>query len=92
MEYQINRGEVLTFFTTGATDEVAVTKGRIWLTKYADHRDYCLEAGTRLPVENADWVVIEALDNAMFSVIRRDAPTALRIALSLSGQALAGQQ
>ena len=92
MNYLINRGEVLTFFDTDAMDAVTVTTGRIWLTKYADPRDYCLEAGARLPVGNAERVVIEALDNASVSVIWRDVPAAQRITLGLSRQSLAEQR
>ncbi len=90
MEYLINRGEVLTFCDAAAMEAVVVTAGRVWLTSGNDTRDFCLEAGKRLPIGKGGRIVIEALEDAAVKVVWRDLPAALRITLASLHQAPSG--
>ncbi len=90
MECLIRKGEVLMFFDTAEMEAVTVTEGRIWLTRYDDHRDYCLEAGARLPTGNSGRIVIEALEDAAVCVAWRSAPAVLTISHALFRHAPSG--
>jgi hypothetical protein len=49
--------------------ELAVLKGRVWLTRHGDIEDYLLEAGDSLSVRSHDVVVVEPW--------QRDEPTSV---------------
>jgi len=90
MDYLLMKGEVVTF-RTGKMEAVTVLRGRIWLTKYADQTDYCLEAGDRLPIGQAGNFVVEALQDAALCILLRDPSTGQSITLSWARQPLAGR-
>jgi hypothetical protein len=89
VDYLLKKGELLNFRTTGKMEAVTVTSGRIWLTRHSDPRDYCLEAGAKLPVGKNQSIFIEAIDDAAVSLSWKAAPAALRITLAWSRPPLA---
>jgi len=84
MHYVLEKGEVLTLITKPEMEAVTVVSGRIWLTRHGDAADYCLRAGAVHTVSSAGRVVIEALEKTAVSVIWRQAPAALRVAVIAS--------
>lgn len=92
MNYQLDKGEVLTLIGSEAVQAVLVKSGRIWLTRQDDPRDYCLEAGSRLACRGARMLVIEAIEEASLSVAvagnhahaHAHAPAPARLTLALS--------
>lgn len=90
MNYLLSRGEVLIFESTGAIEAVMVQTGRVWLTRYGDPEDYCLEQGAVLPLGKGKRVAIEAVEDAAVSVLWREAPARFTLTLAWSRQSLAG--
>ena len=88
MEYLLGKGEVLAFEASGAIEAITVTAGRIWLTRSGDTRDYCLEAGDRLPVQKAGQLIVEALQPATVTIICRESRADLRITMAWTRQCL----
>jgi hypothetical protein len=89
MKYLLSKGEVLIFEGTGAIEAVTVRTGRVWLTRYRDPADYCLEAGAVLPLGREKRVAIEALEDAAVSVLWREAAVRFTLTLAWSRQSLA---
>jgi hypothetical protein len=89
MNYLLGKGEVVLFETRGAIDAVTVRSGRVWLTRYEDPSDYCLEAGAVLALGAAREVVIEALEEASVSVLWREAHARFTLTLAWPRQPLA---
>lgn len=81
MNYQLEKGEVLTVVAAPTMEAIAVVAGEVWLTRNDDRADYCLEAGAVHPLGTAGKVVIEALQSAVVSVVWREATAALRVAV-----------
>jgi hypothetical protein len=52
---------------------VRIRRGRVWLTQYADARDYFLACGDELRIDTAGAVVMHALADAVVEV-RAEAP------------------
>ncbi|GFO68750.1 hypothetical protein GMLC_23290 [Geomonas limicola] len=69
MNYLLKNKEVLTLIGAARLESVWVQSGRIWLTREGDPRDYCLAAGSRLALDGARLVVLEALEDAALAVV-----------------------
>lgn len=82
MRYQLCKGEVLTLEADGAIDSITVTSGAVWLTRSDDTRDYCLEAGDRLPVRNSGKLILEAFSPATLALNCNQSRAGLRITLT----------
>lgn len=87
MKYVLSKGELLVLRSSGGIEAVTVAEGRVWLTKSGDPRDYCLEAGTRLPLEKRCRVIVEAIEPAaLVLAVRERAP----LVLTVGRESLAG--
>ncbi|GFO59284.1 hypothetical protein GMST_16090 [Geomonas silvestris] len=86
MNYLLKNKEVLTLIGKARLESVWVKSGRVWLTKEGDSRDYCLSAGSRLPLGGARLVVLEALEDAALSVVvaGQEHSGGVRLTLALS--------
>lgn len=86
MEYFLKKGELLTFVATRSMEGVTVKAGRVWMTKYSDPADYCLEAGELIPIKSGERIFIEALDDAALALVWREALAAFKITLGLANR------
>lgn len=79
MRYLLAKGEVLTVATDDAIESVTLTAGEIWLTRSSDTRDYCLQAGSRLPAVRGETLIMEALTPSALTINCRECRAGLRI-------------
>ena len=68
MDYMLRKGEVVSMAAAGADSSFSVRKGRIWLTRPGDTRDYLLSQGDRFPLGGDGSFVMEALADATIAL------------------------
>lgn len=84
MEYVLEKGEIVSFVASAGSQDLRVDCGSIWLTRAEDSQDYILTPSSRLLVKHTESIVLEALDNATFSIVAVDAQAEARIMIHLS--------
>lgn len=84
MRYLLTKGEVLTVAADDAIESITLSAGDVWLTRSSDTRDYCLEAGNRLPVVKGETLIIEALTPSALTINCRQCRAGLRITMALA--------
>lgn len=87
MDYILRKSEVLSMTATGAASALAVRKGRVWLTRPDDSRDFLLGPGERFPLEGDGICVLEALADATIvleGVPVKDARTTIQVNLAFT--------
>ncbi|MCD6023490.1 MAG: hypothetical protein K0Q91_406 [Fibrobacteria bacterium] len=62
----------------GSDARIACVRGRLWITREGDREDYLLRAGETDIFEGRGRVVLEALEEAAFTIERRRARGRLR--------------
>lgn len=85
MEYLLEKGEVVSLAATGGGKVLQTVSGTLWLTGSPDQQDHILTPGRRFRLEQAESVVIEALEDASFSVAAAEALAPLRFVIRLNG-------
>ena len=85
MKYVLCKGELLTLESDGAIEAITVADGQVWLTRSDDTRDYCLEAGARIPVSTGCKLIAEALQPSTLILSCKESRTALNITMAWRG-------
>src|ERR1035441_6157472 len=68
MEYALEKGEVVCIDASAGRQMLQAVSGIIWLTCSADPRDHILTPGSSFLVNQAESIVLEALEAASFSL------------------------
>ena len=83
MEYVLEKGEVVSFVASAGSQVLHVGDGSIWLTRAEDARDYIITPSSRFLVNYTESIVIEALENASFSLVAVDSLAPARLIIQL---------
>lgn len=79
------KGELLTLESKEGIEAITVIDGQVWITRPDDARDYCLEAGARLPACAAGKLIVEALQPATLILSCKEPGSALNITVAWKG-------
>ncbi|BCS52795.1 DUF2917 domain-containing protein [Geobacter sp. SVR] len=81
MEYVLGKGEVISVAASAGNQTIQVVAGEIWLTRSGDSRDYILRRANRFSIAPAESVVLEALEEASFTLVPAEATAPARLIL-----------
>ena len=83
MEYVLEKGEIVSFVASAGSQVLRICDGRIWLTRADDTQDYIMTPSSRFLVNHRESIILEALENASFSLVAVDARVPARLIIQM---------
>ena len=64
----LHKGEIVTLHDINQSVEILCKQGALWITRSGDRNDYTLTVGEHFVPQKSSMVIIEAIDEACFSL------------------------
>lgn len=84
MEYSLKKGEVVCFDSSSGSQILYTVSGSLWLTRSPDSHDYIQKPGSRFLVNPKESIVLEALEDAGFTLVPANAKAPARLVITFN--------